>query len=84
MVGTGKTFSLPLSIILRMGIGLYGIGEEFGAVGEECICIRDSIYPGRLLGKKKLISHWQSACLRQVETLPKDISLGNFSRLIIP
>ena len=32
MVGTGKTFNLPLSMILRIG---YGFGEEFGNVGEE-------------------------------------------------
>ena len=35
MVGTGETLNLASSIILRIGIGLYGFGEEFGAVGEE-------------------------------------------------
>ena len=35
MVGIGKTFNLPFSIILRMGIGLYGFGEEFGDVGKD-------------------------------------------------
>ena len=45
MVGTGKTFNLPLSMILRIG---YGFGEEFGNVGEEWICIRYSICPGAI------------------------------------
>ena len=44
MVGTGETFNLPLSMILRMG---YGFGEEFGAVGEESLFLRHSIYPGQ-------------------------------------
>ena len=31
----GRLFIFILSIILRMGIGLYGFGEEFDAVREE-------------------------------------------------
>ena len=45
LVGTGKTFNLPLSMILRIG---YGFWEEFGNVGEEWICIRYSICPGAI------------------------------------
>ena len=41
MVGTGETFNLPLSMILRIG---YGFGEEFGAFGEESLFLRHSIY----------------------------------------
>ena len=54
MVGTGETFNLPLSMILRMG---YGFGEEFGAVGEESLCPRHSIYSGRILGKQNFASY---------------------------
>ena len=53
MVGPGKTFNLPLSMVLRMG---YGFGEEFGAVGEESLC-RHSIYSGQILSKQKLASY---------------------------